>query len=40
MLDFSITRQAVGAFALSCAMNGVGVAIITLCVLAWNASRA
>jgi hypothetical protein len=40
MRNFSMARQVVGAFALSCAMNGIGVAVISLGVLVWNASRA
>jgi hypothetical protein len=40
MRNFSTARQVLGAFALSCAMNGVGVAMVTLGVLVWNNSRA
>jgi len=40
MLNFCMTRQLIGTFAVSCAMNGIGVAIVTLTIVLWNASRA
>ena len=40
MLNFSLVQQWIGTFALSCAMNGIGVATITLTIVLWNASRA
>jgi|HubBroStandDraft_4_1064222.scaffolds.fasta_scaffold3634310_1 hypothetical protein len=40
MLNFFLARQLIGTFALNCAMNGIGVATITLTVVLWNASRA
>ena len=40
MLNFSMARQLIGTFALSCAMNGIGVATITLTIVMWNANRA
>jgi hypothetical protein len=39
MLNFSMARQVMGMFAVNCAMNGIGVAIVTLAILAWNTSR-
>jgi hypothetical protein len=40
MLNIAMARQLIGTFALSCAMNGVGAAVVTLTILAWNAMRA
>jgi hypothetical protein len=40
MLNFAMARQLIGTLALSCAMNGVGAAVVTLTILAWNAMRA
>ena len=40
MLNFSMARQLIGTFTLSCAMNGIGVAMISLTIVLWNSSRA
>lgn len=40
MMNFAMTRQVIGTFALSCAMNGIGAAIVSLTIVAWNIVRA
>jgi hypothetical protein len=39
MRNFSMAGQMMGTFAFSCATNGIGVAIVTLAVLVWNARQ-
>ena len=39
MRNLSMAAQMMGTFAFSCAMNGIGVAIVTLAILAWNARQ-
>jgi hypothetical protein len=40
MMNFAMTRQVIAAFAFSCAMNGIGTAIVSLTIVAWNMVRA
>jgi hypothetical protein len=40
MMNFAMTRQLISIFAFSCAMNGIGAAIVSLTILAWNIVRA
>ena len=40
MLNFAMTRQLIGTFALSCAVNGIGTAMVSLTILAGNEARA
>ena len=39
MRNHSKAGQIIGTFAFSCAMNGIGVAVVTLAILAWNARQ-
>jgi hypothetical protein len=36
MRNLDMTWQVIGRVALSCALNGIGVAVVTLVILAWN----
>jgi hypothetical protein len=40
MMNFSTVRHVIGTFAVSCAMNGVAVAFVTMTIVLWNANRA
>jgi hypothetical protein len=36
MRNLCTTWQVIGSVALSCALDGIGVAVVTLAILAWN----